>query len=58
MTVKELYKWALENNLENASIAIRVEDPDNDYNYHYGCPYEVDSYTIGMDEDKGVVLCV
>lgn len=58
MTVKELYKWALENNVENLSIVVRTEDPDDDYNYHYYYPYEMDISSIGMDEDKGVILCV
>lgn len=58
MTVKELYEWALENNVEDISITVRTEDPDDDYNYHYYYPYEMDICSIGMDEDKDVILCV
>lgn len=58
MTVKELYKWALENNIEDLSIVIRTEAPNDDYNYHYYYPYGMDIYSIGMDKDKGVILCV
>ena len=58
MTVKELYEWALENNIENLSIVVRTEDPNDEYNYHYYYPHEMDIHRIGMDEDKDVILCV
>lgn len=57
MTVKELYEWALKNNLENLSIVIRTENVDDDFNYHYDHPYEMESYTIGEDNEKSVILC-
>ncbi len=58
MTVKELYKWALENNAEDLSIIVRTEDLDDDYNYHYYYPHKMDICSICMDEDKDVILCV
>lgn len=58
MTVKELYEWALENNVESLSIVVRTECPNDDYNYHYYYLCGMDISSIGMDEDKDVILCV
>lgn len=57
MTVKELYEYAVENNLENLSIVVRTENPYDDFNYCYDYPCEIESYAIGEDNEKSVILC-
>lgn len=57
MTVREIYEYALENNLLDSDIIVRREDPDWDYDFTFDYPVHVCTHTTNKDGEE-VMLCV
>lgn len=57
MTVREIYEYALENNLLDSYIVVRREDPDWDYDFVFDYPVHVCTHTDDEDGEE-VMLCV
>lgn len=57
MTIKELYKWAVENGVENAVLGVSLEDEADFEHYEYCEEVRIEDLQIGGFYDNGKCVC-